>query len=136
MKIQTIPDSVLLPATVDWSCFFGTTEEIDLANLIYQALNRCVLELEELKLLTQFSPADVADILKTIAELQGGKEVKGDFAKIMQEGTFKNGGKWKVHAATMYVVQYTVGRQQYLWNRVRHLPTPVKVHDENSHSEK
>ncbi len=91
MKIQTIPDSVLLPATVDWSCFFGTTEEIDLANLIYQALNRCVLELEELKLLTQFSPADVADILKTIAELQGGKEVKGDFAKIMQEGTFKNG---------------------------------------------
>jgi len=127
MKLQTIPDSILLPVTLDWSRFFDTVEEIDLADLIYQALNRCVLDLEEQKLLTRLSPADVADILKTIAELQGGKEVKGDFVKMMQEGTFKNDGTWKVHVATMYVVQYTVGRQQYLWNKIRNLPRPIKV---------
>lgn len=136
MKIQTIPDSVLLPVTLDWSCFFGTAEEIDLANLIYQALNRCIDELEEQELLARLAPADVADILKTIAEYQGGKEARGDFAKLMREGTFKKSGTWKVYVANMYAVQYTVGRQRYLWDKVRHLPKPIKVDDENPHSKK
>ena len=126
MKIQTIPASVLLPATVDWLLFFGTPEEIDLANLIYNSLNGTLVHLGETEVLERLSTKDICEILKSIAETAGGKKVTADTAKFIRNGKYKTGGIWRVHMANLFDVQYTVGRQRYLWNKVQHLSRPIK----------
>jgi len=125
---QPIPASVLLPSTISWEAFFGTAEEINLVNLIYNSLTGTVAHLEKQEIVARLSPEDVADILKSVAEMAGGKKVKATFAKLTQSGTIKEtSGTFKLHFATAFAVEYHVGTQHYLWTHVKHLPRPVKV---------